>query len=99
MIPNITLTPVVFKLKGKVDEFPSDPSVGDVVIKNGNEFVYAGAEWIELGSCENTTNHDIPKQKEGLIKLECSSCGGQLVKEGNEYVCKHCGFKYRWGHI
>ena len=93
-----------FKFMGQFDKY-HEYCPGDVVIKDGTTWVCSGSnQWHSLDYISDLTNHPITAAVEkmnqrSLVKLECSSCGGQLVREGVEYVCTHCNFRYRWSDI
>ena len=84
-----------FNYYGSVSTLPEKSTVGTIVSCNGEEYVWAG-EWIPVEYLSVFAEEEKEDGDNQLIKLECSSCGGQLVKEGEDYFCHHCGFRYKW---
>ena len=70
-----------FKFLGTFDS-SKQYDIGDVVVKDGEPHVLiTKSEWLKTETVSKLFEEEISKP-ERLIKLECSSCGGQLVKMG-----------------
>lgn len=77
-------------------DFSKSPEVGDIAYKDGKMVVYmSDGNIYEVETVSFLT--EPPKEKtesKQLVKAECSSCGGILIKGDDGYFCPYCNNKY-----